>query len=294
MRMRSPRTLLALSAALALSASALAPTAAFAKGPGPQSGDCDADCVNAGTQAGDQIGTQSRVRARDGSAQQAGTQAQAGGGGRVQARTGAGGKQARDDQQTRGRQGTDNGVQARGRQGDSASDGQAVRRGWEDGAPRGPQACEDCQFEMGTLSDDDIAGLIYMANEEKLAHDVYRAFAEKYDVPTFARIADSEARHQVAVRTMLERYGIEDPTAELAEGVFSDAALQQLYAELMAQGEVDLQGALAAAVSIESTDIDDLQQRMAGLEETAPDVHNMYSHLLTASGYHQAAFESLS
>ncbi len=282
MRMRSPRTLLALSAVLALSASALAPTAAFAKGPGPQSGDCDADCVNAGTQAGDQIGTQSRVRARDGSAQQAGTQAQAGGGGRVQARTGAGGKQARDDQQTRGRQG------------EPASDGQAARRGWEDGAPRGPQACEDCQFEMGTLSDDDIAGLIYMANEEKLAHDVYRAFAEKHDVPTFARIADSEARHQVAVRTMLERYGIEDPTAELGAGVFSDAALQQLYAELMAQGEVDLQGALAAAVSIESTDIDDLQQRMAGLEETAPDVHNMYSHLLTASGYHQAAFESLS
>ena len=293
MRMRSPRTLLALSAVLALSASALAPTAAFAKGPGPQSGDCDADCVNAGTQAGDQLGIQSRVRARDGSAQQVGTQAQAGGG-RVQARAAAGGQQARDGQQTRGRKGTDDAVQARGRQGQPASDGQAARRGWEDGAPRGPQACEDCQFEMGTLSDDDIAGLIYMANEEKLAHDVYRAFAGMYDLPTFDRIADSEARHQVAVRTMLERYGIEDPTAELAVGVFSDAVLQQLYAELMAQGEVDLEGALAAAMSLESADIDDLQQRMAGLEETAPDVHNMYSHLLAAGGYHQAAFESLS
>jgi hypothetical protein len=292
--MRSPRTLLTISAVLALSASAFAPTAAFAKGPGPQSGDCQADCINAGTQAGDQIGTQSRVRARDGSAQQAGTQAQAGGGGRVQARAAAGGQQARAGQQTRGRQGTVDGVQTRGRQGQPASDGQAARRGWEDGAPRGPQACEDCQFEMGTLSDDDIAGLIYMANEEKLALDVYRKFAEMYDLPAFDRIADSEARHQVAVRTMLERYGVEDPTADLEAGVFSDADLQQLYADLMAQGEVDLQGALAAAVSIELTDIDDLEQRMAGLDETAPDVHNMYSHLLTASGYHQAAFESLS
>lgn len=278
MKMRSPRTLLALSAALALSASALAPTAAFGRGPGPGSADCDADCVaaraGAGAQADGQAGPQLRVRNRDGSAQQAATQARAGGGGRMPARKATDGKQVRGDRQARA--------------------GQRAGRGWTDDAPRGPQACDDCQFEMGTLSDDDIAGLIYMANEEKLAHDVYRAFAAQYDLPVFERIADSEARHQVAVRTMLERYEIDDPTAGLAAGTFSDAGLQQLYGELIAQGEVDLEGALEAAVAIESADIGDLQQRMAGLEETAPDVHNMYSHLLTASGYHQAAFESQS
>ena len=45
-------------------------------------------------------------------------------------------------------------------------------------------------------------------------------------------------------------------------------------------------------VLIEETDIADLEERMVGLEESAPDVYNMYSHLLTASGHHLAAFES--
>ncbi len=281
MQFRSPRTLLTLSAVLALSASALAPTAAFAKGPGPGagSGDCDADCVSDQTLSQQQT----RARARDGSAQQTGTQANAGGGGQVQAR--AGGTRA----QVAGGNGKAAKAQSRGGQ---AAGGQGAGPAWDEDTARGPQACEDCQsYEMGTLSDDDIAGLVYMANEEKLAHDVYTLFAEQYDLSVFANIANSEARHLVAVHTILEKYGIEDPTIGLGEGSFSDPDLQQLYAELIAQGTEDLEEALAAAILIEETDIADLEVRMEGLEVTAPDVHDMYSHLLTASGYHLAAFE---
>ncbi len=147
---------------------------------------------------------------------------------------------------------------------------------------------------MGTLLDADIEGLLYMANEEKLAHDVYSAFADLYDVPAFERIATSESRHYLAVQTVLERYGIDDPTADLTEGLFSDDALQQLYADLIARGSESLEGALAAAVDIEVTDIADLEGRLAELGSSAPDVSGMYSHLQTASGHHQAAFESLS
>ena len=248
MQYRSRHTLLALSAALALSASALAPTAAFAKGPGPGAGTCDGDCPN------DQAQVQRQVRARDGSGTQTDAAANAGGGGQVQARAANGQGQARrGDSNGRGRV-RDNDDRGPGQGRDGVGKANAIAgagRGWDGETPRGPQACADCQFEMGTLTDDDIAGLVFMANEEKLAHDVYAAFAELYDVPTFERIAISEARHQVAVRTILERYDIADPTAGLVEGELSDAGLQQLYTDLIAQGSTTLDGALAAAVQIE-------------------------------------------
>ena len=56
----------------------------------------------------------------------------------------------------------------------------------------------------------------------KLAHDVYVAFADLYDARVFSNIAESEARHQAAVGTVLERYGYDDPVMDLPAGEFED------------------------------------------------------------------------
>jgi hypothetical protein len=182
-------------------------------------------------------------------------------------------------------------------QGQGRQAGAAGGRGWDEDALRGPEYCDACDAEMGTLSEADIAGLVFMANEEKMAHDVYATFASMYDTPVFERIAQSEARHQLAVDTILERYGIEDGTSGLAQGVFSDDAIQQLHDELIAKGSASLEEAIAVGVLIEETDIADLEDRVAGFDEmaslevTAPDVFEMYSNLLTASGHHLAAFQ---
>jgi len=163
-------------------------------------------------------------------------------------------------------------------------------------ALRGPENCASLDAAMGTLSEADIAGLVYMANEEKMAHDVYATFAAMYDTPVFARIAESETRHQLAVDAILERYGIADQTSALSQGEFSDPRIQQLYDQLIARGSASLADAIATGVLIEQTDIADLEVRVAGfeemasLEETAPDVFQVYSSLLAASGQHLAAF----
>jgi hypothetical protein len=277
-----------MSAALALTAAALAPTAAFAKGPGAGAADCSGDCTNDAAQVQQQVraqdGTgdqaQTRTRAREESAQVTGTRANAGGGQQVQANAGKGGNGGRGSADA-----------VRNQAGQNVGGNQGAGRGPNEDMLQGPGNCDESDVEMGTLTADDEAGLLYMVNEEKLAHDVYVEFAKLYDLRTFERIALSEARHQAAVRTVLERYQISDPTAALAEGEFSDPDLQQLYADLIAQGSVSLEDALAAAILIEKTDIADLQARMAGMDETAPDVFDMYSHLLAASGQHQAAFE---
>ncbi|GAA4711657.1 DUF2202 domain-containing protein [Phytohabitans rumicis] len=65
----------------------------------------------------------------------------------------------------------------------------------------------------GTLTGAQRTTLAAMAEEEKLAHDLYQAFGGRYDADVFDRIAAAETRHLAAVRTLLDRYGIADPTA---------------------------------------------------------------------------------
>ena len=296
MPLRSPRTILALSATLALTASALAPTAMLAKGPYGNA-DCDGDCTAEQPQA------QEQIQARDGSGanQKTETRANAGGGGQVQARAGNGnatkatntsggqGKNARANSNSNG--------QGRNARTNSNSNGQGQNakegagQGPNDDGQRGPGSCDDCDAEMGVLTEEQKAGLVFMANEEKMAQDVYAAFAELYDMPIFSNIAESEAMHQQAVGVVLERYGVEDTAIGLPAGEFSNEAIATLHNSLVEQGSASLEEALAAGVLIEKADIADLEVRMEGLEETAPDVYEMYSHLLAASQNHLAAFE---
>jgi hypothetical protein len=264
MHISSPRSILAASAVFALMAAALGPTAAFARGPGP---------------AGDRGG----VRAVDQRQQ----------GGRAQGGTGEGGQQ-----RTRARLDIADEPAVRTR----AGDGQSRRARTNassvpnEAGMRGPGSCDVCDAEMGTLADDQAAGLVFMANEEKLAHDVYAFFAQRYSVPIFENIAAAEARHQVAVNAVLERHGLDDPAMRLPAGSFSDPAIGTLYATFVGQGSASLAEAIAVGVLIEKTDIADLESRMADLlgeDDTpvAPDVYHLYSHLLAGSQNHLAAFQ---
>lgn len=321
MTTRSPRTILAISAAMALTVGALAPTAALAKGPngGGGSADCDGDCTTDAPQA-------QQVRARDGSGanQSTATRARAGSGGQVQAR-------AAEATETQARKGNGRNAQDRsananrnakadvnrGGNGQNAKSG--AGQGPNEDGQRGPGSCDECDAEMGTLTEEQAAGLVFMANEEKLAHDVYTAFAERYGVPIFSNIAESEAMHQQAVTVVLERYGLEDTAIGLPAGEFSDPMIASLYDTLIEQGSASLEEAIAVGVLIEETDIADLESRLADLvtsalelesstdelgtsasglesstdelETSAPDVYEMYSHLLAASQNHLSAFE---
>jgi hypothetical protein len=142
----------------------------------------------------------------------------------------------------------------------------------------------------GTLTEQQQTTLAAMAQEEKLAYDLYSAFASTYDAVVFDRIAASETRHLTAVRTLLSRYGLADPTAGKSAGQFSDAAVQATYDKLLAQGQTGQTAALQAGVTVEQTDITDLTAALDGL--TAPDVTRVYTRLRAASQHHLAVFQS--
>lgn len=142
----------------------------------------------------------------------------------------------------------------------------------------------------GTLTDEQRATLAYNAEEEKLAHDLYAEFATRYDAVIFDRIAGAESRHLNAVRTMLDRYGIVDPTAAKAAGQFTNPDIQATYDTLLAQGVTNEQAALQVGVTVETDDIAQLRSALDGL--TAPDVQHVYTRLLTASERHLTAFNT--
>lgn len=143
-------------------------------------------------------------------------------------------------------------------------------------------------IESGTLTDAQKTELAAMAEEEKLAHDLYVAFADAFGSRPFAQIAAAETRHLTEVQVVLERYGIDDPTDGLAAGTFASASTQALYDDLLASGSASVTAAYEAARTVESTDISDLRSAMASLD--APDVTAVYTHLLAGSEQHLTAF----
>jgi hypothetical protein len=175
------------------------------------------------------------------------------------------------------------------RQGGTAGNGYGTPMGTGMGAGMRDRTCPGgaVTAARGTLSDQQKNTLAAMTQEEKLAHDLYAAFADTYPLPIFDRLAAAESRHLSTVRTLLTRYGISDPTNGVAAGTFSDPATQATYDRLLAGGATSQSAALRAGQEVESADITALRKALTGL--SAPDVTQAYQHLLAASRQHLAA-----
>lgn len=153
---------------------------------------------------------------------------------------------------------------------------------------RGEPSDSISQLASGTLSGAQRIRLAAMADEEKLALDVYRALAGKYpSSPVFARIAKSEEHHLDLVRQLLRRYRITDPTAGKSAGQYGLARTRALYLKLMKSASTT-SAAYAAGRTIERDDLAELAKAAAGV--TAPDVNSVYKTLTTGSQRHLKAF----
>jgi len=144
------------------------------------------------------------------------------------------------------------------------------------------------QATTESLSADEIAGLRFMREEEKLAHDVYVAMDGLWSHRTFANIALSETTHTEAILALLTKYGVDDPAAGKPAGVFEDPQLQALYDTLVTAGSASLVEGLKVGALIEETDIRDIVQRQAVTDEA--DILSVYGSLLCGSRNHLRAF----
>lgn len=131
------------------------------------------------------------------------------------------------------------------------------------------------------------SSLLYLIEEEKLAHDVYAAMYQIYGAQTFGNILKSEESHQSRVLTLLQARNMADPRqAEL--GKFTNRELQSLYDKLFAQGKQSLEDAYRVGVVIEEKDIADITKQLA--TATDSDIVATLEALRSGSESHLRAF----
>jgi len=93
------------------------------------------------------------------------------------------------------------------------------------------------QLPTNQLSEEEINGLQFMREEEKLARDVYLTLNSKWNIMTFKNISKSEQVHMDVILGLLNKYNIDDPAEGNDIGIFINQDLQKLYNQLIEQGE---------------------------------------------------------
>lgn len=143
------------------------------------------------------------------------------------------------------------------------------------------------QYPVVELTEEEAADILYMAEEEKLARDVYLAYYDKWGSQVFSNIADSEQTHMDSMVFLIDRYGLENPqTGE--RGTFTHPDLQAVYDDLVSTGSVSETEALKNSAYIEELDIMDLDEAISHTDK--PDLILVYENLRSGSENHLRAF----
>lgn len=143
----------------------------------------------------------------------------------------------------------------------------------------------------GTLTASQRAELVSMALNEKLTHDLYAQFYQAYHLRVFDNVAAAENNHLQALRTLMARYGITDPTAGQPAGNFgASSSAQATYDRLLSQGKASEQAALNVASGLENDAISSYGTALNGL--SAQDAVQVLQNLKAAETRHLAAFSN--
>lgn len=144
--------------------------------------------------------------------------------------------------------------------------------------------------QQGALSDQEIANIVYLREEEKLARDVYLVMLDLWQEEIFANISESEQRHMDALARLIDKYNLDDPVTDDSVGAFTNPEFTELFNQLVDAGSASLEAALAVGVQIEELDIADIEQMLTQTDHR--DVQNVLENLLAGSYNHLDAFNS--
>ena len=139
------------------------------------------------------------------------------------------------------------------------------------------------------LNDQEISGLAFMREEEKLARDVYITLYSSWGQRVFNNISNSEQQHMDALRILFEKYELSDPVLSDSVGLFQNEILAGLYDSLIVVGKTSLVEALKVGALIEEIDILDLQNEL-DTDVDNQDIILVYSNLLKGSYNHLRAY----
>ncbi len=173
-------------------------------------------------------------------------------------------------------------------QGQQNGPGQAQGQGYGTGGPGENIPVLHPLPDSTPLTPRESGDILFMREEEQLAHDLYTRWYGMYSIPVFTNIAASETMHVNEVQLLIDRYGLQGNQIGNASTGYHNATIQSLYNSLTVQGDASLTGALEASLAVEERDIADLDYALAGT--TRADIIQVYSNLRWGSENHRSAF----
>jgi len=135
------------------------------------------------------------------------------------------------------------------------------------------------------LSSQELKGLIFMAEKQKLHRDIYSAIANKTVNPLFNELSLSEAKNMDLITATIEDFGQVSPVSKKGVGDFIQAEVQDVYDEFINSVNDNVIDQLSFALRMEEravADIQDLLEQGEGSE----DIRQLYTELLTDSYSH--------
>jgi hypothetical protein len=140
----------------------------------------------------------------------------------------------------------------------------------------------------GSLSETEIAALLKMKEEEKLARDIYSSMYQKWNSQIFSRISAAENNHLNAINLLIKNYGLADSLIGDA-GIFSNIDIQDLYNQLVISASGSIDEAYRTGALVEEMDIKDLTESL--LNVSNENVVLVFDNLLKGSRNHMRAFD---
>jgi hypothetical protein len=147
------------------------------------------------------------------------------------------------------------------------------------------------ELETGGLSEPEMEAILFMREWEKLARDVSADLSAEWKAEVFGRVAQSADTHTAAIKALIDRYALPDPSAVTWEGYYVNEELIAQHRQLVRQGGLSLADALKVEAEIQEISILELREYRA--ESDDEDVRLVYENLLRASRNHLRVFAGL-
>jgi hypothetical protein len=141
--------------------------------------------------------------------------------------------------------------------------------------------------ETAVSGETELAILLNMKEEEKLARDVYTTLNLSWNNQVFSNISAAENTHMNAIIFLLQNYGTEY-TSILEPGKFTNFVFQSLYDELVAKGSASIEEAWKVGALIEEMDITDLVESLKSVTDES--IIMVFENLEKGSRNHLRAF----
>ena len=118
------------------------------------------------------------------------------------------------------------------------------------------------------ITESEKAAIIFVVQEEKVAHDFYAAMYELHGITPFRSISKSEGLHMDKAKNLIDHFGIEDPNTEYYDtpGKFKTLKFQAMYDDLVRGGSKSIQDALIESAKFEELDIVDIEKLISTVQ----------------------------